>query len=98
VLLPHGGEKEHYKEVQEMPDHIDIKPKEIIGWKLSKFGANLSFDLSLREDSDHVGKDLFGREMKVTSGDLEQKFMVVNQQGLLGTFLPSSSVIQRDDF
>lgn len=97
VLLPHGGEKEHYKEVQEMPDNIDIKPEEIIGWKPSKFGANLSFDLSLREDSDHVDKDLFGREIKVTSGEFERKIMVVNQQGLLSTFFPSSPVIRLDD-
>ena len=97
VLLPHGGEQGHYKAVQDLPDKINIRPKEIIGWYPSKFGANLSIDLSLREDSYHVGRDIFGQEITITSGDLERKIMVVNQEGLLGTFLPSSPLVRRDD-
>ena len=73
VLLPHGGEQGHYKAVQDLPDKINIRPKEIIGWYPSKFGANLSIDLSLREDSYHVGRDIFGQEITITSGDLERK-------------------------
>ena len=93
VLLPHGGGAEHYKAVLAMPDQIT--PKGVIGWTPKKFGTNFSFEFSLREDSCHVGRDLFAEEMTISEGDLECKYMVVNQQDLLSTLFPSSPAAQR---
>ena len=95
VLLPHGGTAEHYLEVRDMPDKI--RPKGVIGWFPSRFGASNSAELSLREDSMHVGRDHFGQEITIAHGDLERKCVLVNQQELLGTFLPSSPVVRRTD-
>jgi len=90
VLLPHGGLMDHYSGVQAMPEQMT--PKISAGWHPAKFGASMAFDLTLREDSPYVGQDLFGREITISRGGLERKIMVVNQDGLVGTFLPSSMV------
>ena len=95
ILLPHGGTAEHYSDVQSSPDKIS--PKGVIGWFPAKFGASQSFELSLHEDSVHVGRDLFGQEITIAHGDFERKCMVVNQQELLSVFLPSSPVVRRTD-
>ena len=95
VLLPHGGTAEHYSDVQNLPDKII--PKGATGWFPVKFGASQSFELTLREDTVHVGRDLFGQEITIAHRDYERKCMVVNQQGLVGTFLPSSPVVRRTD-
>ena len=95
VLLPHGGSADHYKKVQDLPDKI--LPKELIGWYPRKFGESKSFELSLRQDSPHLGRDLFGQEITISHGDFERKCMVVNQHELLGTYLPSSPVVRRPD-
>ena len=95
VLLPHGGTAEHYSDIQDLPDKITAKG--VIGWHPAKFGASKSFEHSLHADSAHVGLDLFGQEMRIAHGDFERKCMVVNQQKLLGTFLPSSPVVRRTD-
>ena len=95
VILPHGGNAEHYAEVLDLPDKI--QPKGVIGWLPSKFGASSSFELSLRENSVHVDSDLFGEEITISHDDLERRIMVVNQQGLVSTFLPSSPVVRRTE-
>ena len=94
ILLPHGGSADHYREVQEL--HDIIIPKGFIGWYPIKFGSSESFDLTLRKNSHHLGRDLFGQEITISNDDFERKCMVVNQQGLLGTYLPSSRVVRRD--
>ena len=92
VLLPQGGGAEHYRAVLAMPDEITPKGV-IVGWTPKKFGTNLSLELTLREDSDLVGRDLFAQEVAISAGDLKGKCMVVNQQELLSTFFPSSRVV-----
>ena len=93
VLLPHGGDAEHYEAVIEMPDKI--RPREIVGWRPSKFGTNPSIDLTLREDSHLADQDLFGQEMTIQHDKIARKCMVVNQQGFLCTFIASSLSIPR---
>ena len=90
VLLPHGGSADHYNKVQALPEQM--KPKISAGWHPAKFGTSMAFDMTLREDSGHVGQDLFGREIMISAKGFERKIMVVNQDGLVGTFLPSSKV------
>lgn len=90
VLLPHGGSADHYNDVQGLPEQM--RPEISAGWHPTRFGASMAFDLTLREDSPHVGRDLFGREITISNGRLERRIMVVNQDGLIGTFLPSSKV------
>ena len=86
VLLPHAGEEKHYREVIELPDQIGLKCKGLVGWRPMKFGRR--FELSLRPESEHADKDLFGREITVPVGQCERRIVVVNQQGLFSTFLP----------
>ena len=93
ILLPHGGSADHYSRVQALPEQM--KPKISAGWYPTRFGASMALDMTLREDSRHVGQDLFGREVMISAGGLERKIMVVNQDGLIGTFLPSSKVTKR---
>lgn len=90
IVLPHGGSADHYSEVQALPEQM--KPKISAGWYPTKFGVSMAFDMTLREDSPHAGQDLFGREMTISREGFERKIMVVNQDGLVGTFLPSSKV------
>ena len=50
----------HYKEVVELPDQIKIVGElRGLGYRPAKFGEGFSRELTLREDSDQVGKDLF---------------------------------------
>lgn len=95
VLLPHGGTTEHYKEVVEMPDQI--KPLGLRGWKPTTFGTSFSCELSLRKDSDHADKDLFGQVFKVSHDESERQCIVVNQQGLLCTIMPFDSPKMRSN-
>ena len=94
VLLPHGGTANHYREVVELPDQIKFMGR-LRWWKPEKFGKKLSFELSLREDSDQVDRDLFGSELTVSMGELEQRCIVVNQQGLFTTFIPFGPTTRR---
>ena len=94
VLLPHGGTAEHYGEVVELPDQIKIVGR-LRWWRPEKFGKKPSFELSLREDSGQVDKDLFGSELTVSVGAREQRCLVVNQQGLICTFIPFGPTTRR---
>ena len=88
VLLPHAGAAKHYKEVIELPDEITLKHKDLIGWRPAKFGQHFSFEMPLYKESEHVDKDLFGIELTMPVGEYERQTVVVNQQGLICTFLP----------
>ena len=92
ILLPHGGSADHYSRVQALPEQMT--PKISAGWYPTKFGASMAFDMTLREDSGLVGQDLFGREITISMGGFERKIMIVNQDQLIGTFLPSSKVTE----
>ena len=94
VLLPHGGTAEHYREVVELPDQIKIVGR-LRWWRPEKSGEKPSFELSLREDSGQVDKDLFGSELTVSVGEREQRCIVVNQQGLICTFIPFGPTTRR---
>ena len=90
VLLPQGGTAEHYKKVVALPDEMTVSRKGLIGWKPAKFGARFSFELSLPANSPLVGSDLFGREVTLSDGEQEWRFIVANQDALVSTFLPAS--------
>ena len=89
VMLPHTGTTEQYKEVMELPEHITLEHKDLVGWRPAKFGQQFSFEMPLYKDSEHAGKDLFGRELTISAGEYERQVVVVNQQGLICTFLPT---------
>lgn len=88
-LLPHGGTVNHYGEVVELADQIktlgDLRGLVGLRCRPTSFGQRL--ELSLREDSGQVDQDLFGRELIVPVGEHERRYVVANQQGLIGTFL-----------
>ena len=44
-----------------------------------------------------VVSGVLDEEITISHNDLERKFMVVNQQGLVSTFLPSSPVVPRTE-
>ena len=94
VLLPHSGNAMHYKEVVELPDQIKIVG-ELRGWRPAKFGEGFSRELTLREDSDQVGKDFFGSEFTVSAGEHERRCIVVDQQGLVCTVMPFGPTTRR---
>ena len=87
VMLPHTGTTEQYKEVMELPEHITLNGKGRISWRPEKFGRRLTRDLSFGKDSGYVGQDFFGM-IHAPKGEYEQQFVVVNQQGLICSFLP----------
>ena len=88
-LLPHGGTANRYGEVVELADQIktlgDLRGLVGLRCRPTSFGQRL--ELSLREDSGQVDQDLFGRELIVPVGEHERRYVVANQQGLIGTFL-----------
>ena len=88
VLLPHAGTAKHYNEVVELPDRVTREHKGLVGWSPVKFGQHVSLDLPLYKDSEYADKDLFGMEITIPAKEYERQFVVVNQQGLICTFLP----------
>ena len=86
ILLPHAGSNEHYLEVMNMPD--EIEGVQLRGWRPTAFGTNVTVDLRPNENSEHIGKDLFGQQMTVTVGEYQRKLMIVNQCGSVCTFMP----------
>ena len=96
VLLPRGGPAAHYREVVELADQIGtVKDSCGLRGRLTSFGEGFSFELNLREDSGFVGKDLFGHEFQVPTGEREVRCVVVNQHGLVGTIMPFGPAKQR---
>ena len=87
MLLPRGSTAKHYTEVVELPDQINIGRK-WRAWRPASFGKQFSFELTLREGSDQVDKELFGNELTVPAGEYEQRCVVANQQGSICDFLP----------
>ena len=94
VLLPHGGTARHYEEVAELPDQINIG-RAWSGWKPTEFGKYFSVERTLRADSDHAGRDLFGSEFTVTEGERERRCIVVEQHELDCTIMPFGPVTRR---
>ena len=93
VLLPHDGNKIAFEEVENLPDNVNFRLE--MGWYPKKFGQGNSIEIPLRSGSDLENRNLFGQEVTIEQGDFEYKFMVVSQNGLTCTFLPSSSAIPR---
>ena len=91
VMLPQGGTTEKQLEVTALPDQITIKRRNLLAWKSTKFGRQLSLELVLRDDSKDAGEELFGRELCIPVGEHERRFVVANQEGLAATFLPINS-------
>lgn len=91
VLLPRGGSHIAYEEVENLSDRISFHLE--VGWYPKKFGEGNPIEFLLRKGSEHEYRNLFGEEITVEKCDFEWKFMVVNQNGLMCTFLPSSSAI-----
>lgn len=88
VMLPKGGTAEKQLEVTELPDQVTMKRMNLVAWRPTKFGHQLSFELVLRDDSEHAGRELFGRELQIPVGEHEHRLVVANQEGLNATFLP----------
>ena len=93
VLLPRGGSGAAYREMENLPDPVSFRLE--VGWYPRKFGEGNAVELPLRSGSDLENKDLFGQELTFEQCGSEYKFMVVNQDGLTCTFLPSSLAIPR---
>ena len=93
VFLPHDGNKMVFEEMENLPDNVNFRLE--MGWYPKKFGEGNSIELPLRSGLELEYRNLFGQELTIEQGDFEYKFMVVSQNGLTCTFLPSSSAIPR---
>ena len=79
VLLPHGGSRDDYRRIAELPEGQRIRGWE---WRPCKFGsAYVARHRFLRRPGPGEG-GLFGREyVTVSDGGFEQRWVVVNEAG-----------------